>query len=252
LLAILLATTVAYAADNQDKDDAPAVNPLASSGDFLSYHPDLGDRKMGMDAYRRGSYDYAARCFRWAARYADKPSQAMLASMYWDGTGVTQDRALAYAWMDLAAERGYPSLLAFRERYWQELSEDERKRAVDVGQPLYAEFGDAVAKPRLAMMMRRGLHQVTGSHTGFVGTMQIQIPSFSGNPQYIDANQYYDPRFWKEREYWAWADRAWKGPPHGTVNVGNPESVPKAKPADGQTAPDASKPDSQPADENNH
>jgi hypothetical protein len=230
LLAILLLTTAAHAADQQDKDDAPAVNPLASNGDYLSYHPDLGDRKMGMEAYGRGSYDYAARCFRWAARYADKPSEAMLASMYWDGKGVPQDHALGYAWMDLAAERGYPSLLAFRERYWDALTDDERKRVAEVGQPLYDEYGDAVAKPRLATMMRRGLHEVTGSHTGFVGTMQIQIPSFSGNPEYIDANQYYDPRFWQPRAYWAWADRAWKVP-HGTVNVGRLESAHEAKPA---------------------
>jgi len=241
LLAILLLATAARA-DEQDKDDAPAVNPLAGNGDYLLFHPDLGDRKMGMDAYGRDSYEFAARCFRWAARYADKPSQAMLASIYWDGKGVPQDHALAYAWMDLAAERGYPSLLAFRERYWDALNEDERKRVAEVGQPLYAEYGDAVAKPRLAMMMRRGLHEVTGSHTGFVGTMQIQIPSFSGNPEYIDANQYYDPRFWQPRAYWAWADRAWKKP-HGTVNVGTLQSVPGTKPAPAPAPADDGKTD---------
>jgi len=246
LLAILLAMTVAHAAEDRDNDDAPDVNPLASSGDFLSYHPDLGDRRMGMQAYKDGKYDYAARCFRWAARYADKPSQAMLASMYWDGTGVPQDRPVAYAWMDLAAERSYPGLLAFRERYWQELNDAERKRAIEVGQPLYAEYGDAVAKPRLAIVMRRGLREVTGSHTGFVGTVQIQIPSFSADPTYIDANQYYDPRFWKQRDYWAWADKAWKAPPHGTVDVGNLESVHASNPADGQAVPDDRKSDSKP------
>jgi len=229
LVAAVLLASAAHAADTQDKNDAskvdsPEVNPLASNGDYLSYHPDLGDRKMGMEAYKRGSYEYAARCFRWAARYADKPSQSMLASMYWNGQGVAQDHALGYAWMDLAAERAYPALLAFRERYWQEMSDDERKRAVEVGQSIYAEYGDAVAKPRLETMMRRGLREVTGSHTGFVGTMQIQIPSYSGSPTYIDANQYYDPHFWKGNAYWAWADRAWKTP-HGTVNIGALKTV---------------------------
>jgi hypothetical protein len=184
-----------------------------------------------MEAYGRGSYEYAARYFRWAARYADKPSQAMLGSMYWDGKGVPQDRALGYAWMDLAAERHYRILLAFRERYWHELSEDECKRAVEVGQPLYDEYGDAVAKPRLEVLLRRGLNQVTGSRTGFVGTMEIHIPGPGGNPTVIDANQYYDPRYWKEKQYWAWADKGWKAPSKGVVNVGVLEPVPAAKPA---------------------
>ncbi len=164
LVVTLLLASVAHAQEptvldkqeKQNRDDPPAVNPLASSADFLAYHPDLDNRRMGMDAYKRASFDYALRYFHWAARYADKPSEAMLASMYWDGTGVTQNRPLAYAWMDLAAERGYPGLLAFRERYWQELSDDERKRAIDLGQPLYSEYGDAVAKPRLGVLLRRG------------------------------------------------------------------------------------------------
>ena len=236
-IAILLSMSVAHA---QDRDAAPAVNPLANSSDFLAYHPDLGDRKLGMEAFKRGSFDYAARYFQWAARYADKPSQAMLGSMYWSGQGVKQDRALAYAWMDLAAERGYPSLLAFRERYWQEMNEQERKRAIEVGQPLYTEYGDAAAKPRLAIMLRRGLHEVTGSHTGFVGTMEIHIPGPGGNPIIIDANQYYDPHFWKEKQYWTWADKAWKAAPTGVVNIGvlevlpdekKPASLPPADPA---------------------
>ncbi len=60
--------------------------------------------------------------------------------------------------------------------------------------------------------------------------MQIEIPSFGRTPTVIDANQYYDPHFWNERAYWAWADKAWKAP-HGKVNVGVPMAVPRAKTA---------------------
>ena len=250
IVASLLLATGANAGSQETapRHDPPPVNPLANSADYLAYHPDLGDRKMGMEAYGRGSYDYAARYFHWAAHFADKPSQAMLGSMYWDGKGVPQDRALGYAWMDLAAERHYPQLLAFRERYWQEMSEDERKRAIEVGQLLYDEYGDAVAKPRLEVWLRRGLLQVTGSHTGFVGTIEIQIPG--GHPPSIDANQYYDPRFWKGRQYWATVDRSWKAPPKGTVNVGALEAVLDAKPS-ALPQPGADKPktdDTPPAD----
>lgn len=234
LLSIVATLLLATASNAQAQDAAPPLeppllNPLANSSDYLTYHPDLADRKLGMEAYGRGNYDYAARYFHWAARFADKPSQAMLGSMCWDGKGVPQDRALAYAWMDLAAERRYPQLLAFRERYWEVMNEDERKRALEVGQGIYAEYGDAVAKPRLEVWMRRGLLQVTGSRTGFVGTIDIQIPG--GHPPSIDANQYYDPHFWKGRQYWANVDRSWKAPPQGKVNVGALEKVLDAKPS---------------------
>ncbi len=42
--------------------------------------------------------------------------QALMAEMLWQGShDPPQDRAAAYAWMDLAAERGYPELLRQRE-----------------------------------------------------------------------------------------------------------------------------------------
>ena len=255
-LSLVATLLLATAANAQTQDAAPPLepplfNPMANSSDYLTYHPDLNDRKLGLEAYGRGSYDFAARYFHWAARFADKPSQAMLGSMYWDGKGVPQDRALAYAWMDLAAERHYPQLLAFRERYWQELSEDERKRALDVGEGLYAEYGDAVAKPRLEVWLRRGLLQVTGSHAGFVGTMEIQIPG--GHPPSIDANQYYDPRFWKGDQYWKTVDRSWKAPSKGVVSVGALEKVLDAKPsARPQRGPDDGKQDDNKQDDNKH
>src|SRR3546814_6828921 len=77
-----------------------------------------------------------------AARYADKPSQAMVAEMHWRGLGVPQDRELGYAWMDLAAERMYPNFVIKRERYWQLLDADQRSNAIERGQQLLAEYGD--------------------------------------------------------------------------------------------------------------
>lgn len=231
-IALFANASMPCAARAQEPDATPDLTELLNSSDFLLYHPDLGDRKMGLDAYKRGDYEYAARYFHWAARFADKASQAMLGSMYWSGQGVPQDRVLGCAWMDLAAERGYPNWVAFRERYWNELSADERKRAIEVGQPLYAEYGDTAAKPRLAVLMRRGRLQTTGSHTGFIGSLEIQKPGGKiGSGAGIDGNQYYASRYWEPHTYWAQADKLWKGPPKGVVNVGALETVPNAKPA---------------------
>src|SRR3546814_13111981 len=80
----------------------------------------------------------------------------MYALMVGQGEGGITDRAQAYAWMDLAAERGYPELLAQREQFWRALSSDERARAREIGESLYATYGDAVAKHRLERELRRG------------------------------------------------------------------------------------------------
>lgn len=206
-----------------DPPQPPIQNPLASSGDYQFYHPDYGHRMDGLRAYGDGNYGYALRDFRTAARFADKPADAMIASMYWEGRGVRQDRATAYAWMDLAAERGYPWLLADRERYWDALSDDERKRAIEVGAALYAEYGDDVALPRLHVWMRRGLVQATGSHTGFVGTLTVRKPGVTGlfdGPSW-DANDYYAATYWQEKPYLRWQNSVWHPEGvKGTVDVG--------------------------------
>ena len=79
-----------------------------------------------MDALKRGNPVRAAYYFKRSARYADKASQAAYAEMLWEGRGIERDRALAYVWMDLAAERDDSPLVSFRERYWAGLDEAER------------------------------------------------------------------------------------------------------------------------------
>lgn len=199
---------------------------VTTSEGFLSAHPDLHWRNRGERAYLEGDYARAQQKFRSAARYADKPSQAMLATMLWNGEGSVADHALAYAWMDLAAERGYPDFLATRERYWQALSADERSRAIEVGQAIYAEFGDAVAKRRLEQELTRARVQITGSHLGRVGNLQVQLRQADGSFSVpVPSTRYYDPRYWQPEQYWQWQDRKWQDPPEGRVEVGPLQSV---------------------------
>ena len=79
---------------------------------FLEHHQDIQYRMLGMTAYKDGRFDDALRFFRRAAFFADKPSQGMVAEMYWNGQGVPRDPVQAYIWMDLAAERGYLGFLS--------------------------------------------------------------------------------------------------------------------------------------------
>lgn len=208
---------------------SPAHVAAASEG-FLRYHPDLRWRKVGLERYEAGLHDKALAAFIRSSRYADKGSQAMVAEMYWNGEGTGVDRARAYAWMDLAAERGYKDFTAIREYYWAALDAGERERALDVGKDIYAEFGDEVAKPRLERKIDQGRRQTTGSRTGFKGALTVMLPG-NGNWVRLDGEQYYSDQFWQPELYFEWQDQIWREPYRGRVEVGAVTEDGKDEPA---------------------
>ena len=211
-------------------------------GGFLDAHPDLRHHRFGTKAYLEGDYATAMRHLRKAARYADKPSQSLIAEMLWEGRGVSRDRALAYAWMDLAAERGNRRFVIQRERYWSALDTAEQADAVERGAALYAEFGDAVAKPRVAHMLRRVSNKVAGSRAGFAGNTVIHAPAVGSGAaavtvaidggdsgfqpsRALPAVAFYTPELWSPDEYFTWRDNYWERKlKSGTVEVGEVES----------------------------
>ncbi len=204
----------------------PATNPapeaphaVATSEGFLQYHPDLRWRKIGLERYEQGKFDVALDAFVRSSRYADKGSQAMVAEMYWKGEGTDVDRARAYAWMDLAAERGYKDFLAVREHYWASLNPGERERALVVGKDIYADFGDDIAKARLERKIDQGRRKTTGSRTGFKGALTVLLPG-NGNWITLDGEQYYNDKFWQPELYFEWQDQIWREPYKGRVEVG--------------------------------
>lgn len=231
-LPILLSALVAICATScvmaQSAKPNSVDSQVMSTDGFLSAHPDLRFRLLGLKAFNAQDYSTAMAHFMRASRYADKPSQGMVAEMHWGGLGVPVNRPLAYAWMDLAAERQFKVMLVHRERYWKALNDAEREQAIQVGQGLYAEFADKAAKPRLESFLRRARSGTTGSRTGFVGALTITIPGPSGEIT-LDGSQYYQDKFWKADDYWAWQAEDWKELPRGTVNVG-PLQVPATPP----------------------
>lgn len=215
-------------------------------GGFLSGHPDLLHHGRGMSEVAQEDFTSAAKNFRIAARFADKPSQAMLAALLWEGHGVPRNRALAYAWMDLASERGNRRFLAQREWMWAELSPEEQTEAIARGVDLYAEFGDDVAQPRLAAKLRRISRRVIGSRTGFTGRATIVAPAVGTAPahvtvatndgetgfqasQTLEASVFYSPKYWNPKLYFEWRDdyheRQLRA---GNVDVGDIISLPAA------------------------
>lgn len=208
LVATLLGLLAVPAAGSGPPPRTDAYEAIVlQSHEFLVYHPDLRFRGLGMQARERGRHEEARNDFRNAARYGDKLSQAALADMLWNGQGGSADRALGYAWMDLAAERGTEWLVVQRERFWEALSADERERAVREGRALYAEFGDPTATPRLERELRAGSMRQTGSRAGWNGAMRSQGRGDAGarvlQPEKHQLARYWDPvayRQWQDEE----------------------------------------------------
>ena len=219
LMAIALALAVSGPAISGERTPRRADALVLNNTGFLGAHPDLRWRREGQATLEKGRPREALTYFRRAARYADKPSQAMVAEMLWTGNGAEVDRALAYAWMDIAAERAYVPFVARREAYWNALSDTERARALEVGRPLYEEYRDEVAQERLERELEKARRKITGSRTGFVGFLHVQIAGPGGTPITISAERFYDDKYWEPEQYWAWQDSIWKDPGFGTVTV---------------------------------
>lgn len=196
-----------------------------SSDTFLDAHPDMKHRKQGWEAYAGGDFTLARAEFQKAAWYGDKPSQAMLAEMDWKGEGGPVDRASAYAWADIAAERGYPVFVGVRERYWRALDDPEKARVAQDGPPRQAEYGDGVARERLERHLRRRYRDVKWSARTVSPPHEILVFDYHGSPIRIDGRRFFSPTFWDPKQYQAWQDAQWKAPPEGKVEVGDVEQV---------------------------
>lgn len=218
-LAVLVATATAAGAKELQEDDPYIIGSEA----FLRGHPDVLWRWRGVAEYQRQRYKEAVNDFLDAARYADKPSQAMLAMMYWNGDGIGVDRIQAYAWIDLAAERNYPSFIATRDRFWAALGEDERPAALEAAKALRTKYGDEHAQGRQGLEMMRAKLNVTGSHLGYAGNLSIKLPGPDGRMRSFSGPQLYRPRYWSPKEYWTWQDQIWE--PQGQVEVGPVQPV---------------------------
>lgn len=218
---IVVAVAVAMSGPVISGEHAPqrADALIVNNTGFLGAHPDLRWRREGQATLEQDRPREAFTYFRRAARFADKPSQAMVAEMLWTGNGVAVDRPLAYAWMDIAAERAYVPFVAKREAYWNALSETERARALQVGRPLYEEYRDEVAQERLERELKKAKRRITGSRTGFIGFLEVQIAGSHGAPVTVSGERFYDDRYWEPDQYWEWQDAIWKDPGFGTVTV---------------------------------
>ncbi|MET0580436.1 MAG: sel1 repeat family protein [Pseudoxanthomonas sp.] len=191
---------------------------------FLEAHPDLWHRRAGMRSDANGKLEEARKHYRLAARYGDKPSQARLGEMFWNGQGGKQDRVQGFLWMALAAERGYPEFDVWKMHYWGKLDPQERKEAQQREQAMLDEYSDKVAKVRQEKAMRRGQRSSTGSLLGYSAASALYINLAGGGS--IDPERFYAREFWEPGEYWKLQDRIWREELKGSVSVGDLENLP--------------------------
>lgn len=237
LVVAAIALNACAGVDSFDRPPRMIGADLWDSEHFRKAHPDLQHRLRGQAHYEDGEFEQALAEFTEAASFGDKLSQAMLAELYWEGQGVRVDRSLAYAWMDLAAERGFVAFVAKRERFWQALDAAERVRALELGATLYANHGDEVALPRMQDKLRKGLAGSlaarpgmgggrgsvilpgNGGSVGVTAGMPGAAPFVAGGVQ-MEFGAYYAREFWRLDQYVAWHDQHLDLARRGMVEVG--------------------------------
>jgi hypothetical protein len=235
-LAVLILAGVVHA-ESDPLDDPNVQKTLRAMANASTwYHPDLFGMTVGMRRYAHHQYADALKYFEIGAFYADKLSQLSIGLMHMNGEGTQKDPITAYAWLDLAAERGYPDFVATRDHLKPTLTPEQLAQAMELRKTLGARYGDAVAKWRMTVQLRQGQMQLTGSRTGFdFGVSQVGTapcgPALMIGGREVAQIGCSGPSFmakdnWRPELYFAARDREWKS----TVTVGalEPQSAPGA------------------------
>jgi uncharacterized protein len=237
----------ASASDKQLQRTLEAMKENSTQG-----HPDLHGQFEGILHYEKGDYAGAMKYFLSGARYADKMSQLSIGLLYLNGQGVAKDPVTAYAWIALSAERNYPKFVATRDGVWAQLDPAQREKANQMLQQLMAEYGDAVAKPRMVAQLQQEKLHMTGSPLGFGNFVSAITPGqYFGNLYGVGlgaagfdpgeplipycglgaveggvitgCGDFWADNRWNSRAYFKAADSQWSG----TVKVGALQNVSK-------------------------
>ena len=189
-----------------------------------SVHYDQVFRWRAMAAFEEGNVASAIENFERAARYADKPSQFALGVIHMKGDGVPRDRALAFAWLDVAAERGYEEIVEQRDLLWDQMTDGERAAGEYLSKRLFKKYGDDKAKRRHRSKTMAALQHSLGKSksvrddvivTDLMNCSAGSVDFSRGNP--CSERDFFASRFDPER-YWKVQDAAWgRG---GIVDVG--------------------------------
>lgn len=220
-----------------------AKGASASVFEFAEHTPGYPLVQKGTRFYESGFYSSAIRQFERAAHWADKMAQHNLGVMHYLGQGFERDLARAWAWFELAAERGYPEFVNTADAVWAELDEAQRRRARSILEELEPHYGDAVAVPRTHRRMERERRNVTGSRTGSVG--RVTVIDGAGTH---DGEHYFAEEKWNFRHIIQIESRVFEALARGNVSIGPLNLLDDEQPDPSETGSGgAPEPDGEPA-----
>jgi uncharacterized protein len=204
LLCAIPGTAFAQDLSTQSKSDTTqSLNAMDRT--YTEGHPDVINEFAGMHQYAASDYDSAMKSFLIAAGYADKPSQLSIGLMYLNGQGVQKDPATAWAWISIAAERGYPQFVSTRDDLWRQLNAEQRQQAKTTEQQLYAQYGDPVAQPRMLQALQQGI--ANGGDASDASSASGQ--KYCAQTHAKECANLYAKWYWNPKDYFAGRDSAW-------------------------------------------
>jgi len=174
--------------------------------DYAENAPGTHFLERGNRFFEQQDYAAAARYYRLAAHWADKLAQFNLGILYVNGDGVARDPLRGWAWIRLAAERGYPKYARVANDLWARFDAEQRRAAqAIVDEELEPEYGDAVAIERTVREMRREREQAVGGGSRVGVNRTLYVTGRDG--QWTRGGQFYDPARWDFRQIVAFETR---------------------------------------------
>jgi hypothetical protein len=198
-----------------------ATSPVNAQS-YAEHTPGFQSTVEGSRSYRAGHYQGALSRFKAGARWADKLAQFNVGVMHYHGHGVARDPARAWAWLSLAAERGYPEMVEMADSVAAELNEAQQARGRRILETeLLPVYGDEVAIERTAQRMERERRQATGSRTGFVGN--LVVIDRSGRNR--SGDEFFRAEAWDFRQIVELETRIFRALADGSVTLGDLEII---------------------------
>lgn len=162
--------------------------------------------ERGNAFFKQGDYAAAASYYRLAAHWADKLAQFNLGLLYVNGDGVERDPLRGWAWIRLAAERGYPKFVRVANDIESRFDDEHLAAATEIlEQELAPEYGDAVAIERTAREMERMRDRATGGGSRVGANRALYVTGRDG--RWVRGGEYYDPDLWDFRAIVAFETR---------------------------------------------
>lgn len=140
---------------------------------------------------KKKDYGIARQLADLASYWGDKTAQYNLGIMYYNGIGMTADKARGAAWLRIAAEAHNPLAIQTLGLANAELTPQQHAAADTIWQELEKKYGDTVTLPRVRANFETERRNVTGSRVGAVGNMKVIYGGPGGSDKGATGSDFY-------------------------------------------------------------